>query len=558
MEKIFTVGFNGDKATHILEATHINCSGVATDAQIDAFVESNFCHALWSKVIITFQQDSISTALLVALHLRLTERLANKKFCPILLISPLSLESVLRLGGQYSSMLLTSGLQFLSSPSDGEITSAINNLTPLDASRYKSQFLDKVLIHTSTGRHSIANQWGAKVFDEVAGTNALDGHYSFVDLTSSLYYKFIRAKTIALAGNVAVPIHRKIKAKSKRILFIADEANKGWALVLQAIFELDKQDDFVIINQTVSSYEDLTKENKEIINSHFDIYLLDLRLNGDNEEDYIDPSSLSGMAILKKIKERNKGNQVIMFTASNKAWTFKAMLDEGANGYYVKESPELSLPFSFSLEAFDNFRQVCEECLSNGYLRQVASNLNVIKKTVDTEDWPLPDEFYNGQPDTYPSNSLQMIFKEADIIFSLLNTKNENRFTHSMLMLVKMLEELNKIYFSHPQPNNYLTFKDGLGLGFTHKQLGWQSRDDTKEGIRLEIVNSSKNQVHNILDRSGYEDESLYLLVEDLFEKRNNYIHPKNAQSVVTKENVLEWSEGLKTIFAYINNHSIN
>jgi DNA-binding NarL/FixJ family response regulator len=29
-----------------------------------------------------------------------------------------------------------------------------------------------------------------------------------------------------------------------------------------------------------------------------------------------------------------------MFTASNKAWNMKALLDAGADGYYIKESPE--------------------------------------------------------------------------------------------------------------------------------------------------------------------------------------------------------------------------
>lgn len=51
------------------------------------------------------------------------------------------------------------------------------------------------------------------------------------------------------------------------------------------------------------------------------------------------PDDMSGMNILKRIKQVNPGNQVIIFTASSKSWNLKALMDNGADEYYLKESP---------------------------------------------------------------------------------------------------------------------------------------------------------------------------------------------------------------------------
>lgn len=72
-------------------------------------------------------------------------------------------------------------------------------------------------------------------------------------------------------------------------------------------------------------------------------------MNGVQEEKVLSPNEFSGMKILKAIKAANQGIQVIMFTASNKAWNMKALLDAGADGYYIKESPEFAFPNSYSV-----------------------------------------------------------------------------------------------------------------------------------------------------------------------------------------------------------------
>ena len=98
---------------------------------------------------------------------------------------------------------------------------------------------------------------------------------------------------------------------------------------------------------------------------------LDLRLGGQQEERIYDTKAFSGMEILTVIKNVNRGRQVIMFTASNKAWNFKALLDPngGANGYYIKESPSFKFNESFSYKSIQTFKDEAITCYKRNYLK---------------------------------------------------------------------------------------------------------------------------------------------------------------------------------------------
>ena len=74
--------------------------------------------------------------------------------------------------------------------------------------------------------------------------------------------------------------------------------------------------------------------------ANYDVIFLDLRLL--KEEDKVNQisniSDFTGTKVLRKIKDINKGIQVIIFTASNKVWNIEKLLEIGANGYYIKEN----------------------------------------------------------------------------------------------------------------------------------------------------------------------------------------------------------------------------
>ncbi|MDZ7720323.1 MAG: hypothetical protein U5K72_16020 [Balneolaceae bacterium] len=101
------------------------------------------------------------------------------------------------------------------------------------------------------------------------------------------------------------------------------------------IFEENIDGQFQIIDESVYDYSELTDSSKKMIESgDFDLFLVDLRLKGDLEEN-LNTTKLSGSKIAKKIKTKNKGNQVVVFTASNKAWNMKALLEMYEDGYDI-------------------------------------------------------------------------------------------------------------------------------------------------------------------------------------------------------------------------------
>jgi CheY-like chemotaxis protein len=67
----------------------------------------------------------------------------------------------------------------------------------------------------------------------------------------------------------------------------------------------------------------------------YDLVILDLRLEK-AEDGQVPPQELSGIMLLRQIKETHPGIPVIIFTASQKAINYKEAIDKGASGYWIK------------------------------------------------------------------------------------------------------------------------------------------------------------------------------------------------------------------------------
>lgn len=288
----------------------------------------------------------------------------------------------------YSTLLQTKGVSFetpLYTPT------AVELMEPLSPVEYKAKFLDmiKILPNATEGRHSIANQWGADVLYRIVVGNETNNEL-IKKARRSLYFRYVWALSLGISdiediiheGEItSAPVSfKKIDATGKKILLIDDEADRGWFDVLCKMLPGST---VVPIKEQVPDYNSFSDYAKsEIESGKYDLIFLDLRMNGVAEEDTLSPNDFSGMKILKAIKEQNKGNQVIMFTASNKAWNMKALLDAGADGYYIKESPEYTFPTSYSES---NAHELCtsiSQCLENGYLRNVYSKVRQIKQLI--------------------------------------------------------------------------------------------------------------------------------------------------------------------------------
>jgi len=386
MEKIFTVGFSAEKVAD-LGFSNIDLPSLVEkdDSEIHNFIINKFKENEIEKLIFDLSINPVLVLKLV-FHIRLSlEELKSKSLLPILFTSTESFQTVIVKSGKWSSIFTTKGIYFAPL---SLVKIDIENIIPLKSNEYKNSFLDLIQISPDEidGKHSIANQWGAFALEQAANTNVLRNDENLKKTFNKLYFKYINAhlfdyklleKESHIKGTIYVGSVNTIEATAKKVLLIDDEADKGWDLVLRKIF---KNADFKVINEKVSDYNSFSNETKQLIeHGNFDLFLVDLRLNGIQEEEIIPIELFSGTNVLKEIKRQNKGNQVIIFTASNKAWNIKPLLDFGADGYYIKESPEYMFSAKISESNYLTFKMNVNSCFNRNYLKNIFNSIEKLK-----------------------------------------------------------------------------------------------------------------------------------------------------------------------------------
>jgi len=373
---------------------------------------------------------SYALAIRLSLHEKKSAALA-----PIIFMS--SLTPDIFKNSPYSTLLQTKGISFetpLYTPT------AVELIEPLTTKDYRPYFLDliKVKPNSTEGQHSIANQWGADVLNRIA-LGGETGNSLILNARKSLYFKYVNsltldAKTIEdICNNAVIETETTTMASidgcGKKILLIDDEAEKGWSDVLSKMI---KNVEIQTIHEKVPDYDSLSAESKSMIESNsYDLIFLDLRMNGIQEENVISTDEFSGMKILKSIKKKNRGVQVIMFTASNKAWNMKALIDAGADGYYIKESPEYAFPLKYSVSNTKSFCTNIKKCLERSYLKDIAGKIKTYKKELSNSDYDV--KFIN------------QVSVQLDVAYTLISTAiTQQQFAFAYISLEQILEIISE------------------------------------------------------------------------------------------------------------------
>ena len=425
-----------------------------SDLDIHHFVLSIFEEFDINKLVIEIDKYP-EKALKIAYHIRLSlPDLREKALTPIVFVSLNSVEQFFFNSTTVLSYIIaTDGVAFCSYSSVLDESKYIEALLP---ERYKARFLDliKILPDEKVGRHSLANVWGAFSIDSISKLNILKSAREFDKNITNLYFKSIIAqnfdynllKKSSLKQVTKIDLDSTsksymIEANSKRILLIDDEANKGWKQVLSRIFKISSNDDFVVIDENIEYYEKFSNKSKDIIeNTDFDLYLVDLRLNGIEEDQVTNTNAFSGMSVLKKIKSLNQGNQVIIITASNKAWNLKKLLEGGADGYYVKESPEYNFSEFIINQNYFEFKQVIMECFQKKFLKEldgIHKQMITYLKTSDYDDNEAFETFIK-------TISVQLNLSYSNTM--KIKLRDSNSFDIAFLSLFNILEIIVEYY----------------------------------------------------------------------------------------------------------------
>ena len=422
-----------------------------SDRKLDNWVKTKIPDTLKS-IIIPIELGSNNSmsidGLRIAMHLRLLDDNYSKRYVPIIFISNRDAWQIhqmcrdIRDKNHYDYLIGTKGTDFVR-PILEDILPVIENLVPLTFQEYTIDFYEhlKILPNEDTGKHSIANVWGVHRLAEITGHGKLfDNNNQINELLADLYFKYLTAFPKAIHGNKVNEIF--IESKGKNILLIDDEENKGWSELLKVLF---KDANFEFVKDCKTFLQDAESKALEKNSSDFlkwDLILLDLRLVSEEdlgENAYKNAGEYSGAKLLNKIKDNNQGSQVIIITASNKAWNMRELLDLGADGYYMKESPEYHQDFSFSKNNLTKFKDQIEDCYKKAFLKKVFTQLNSITKI-------CRDELSKKQIKYSLSISRSLIEKcDAQFfIFSKLlkDFPFELKFSFSTLMII--IEEIIK------------------------------------------------------------------------------------------------------------------
>lgn len=322
--------------------------------------------------------ENTELPLTIALYIRLMLHSCLKtSLSYISIVTELDIETYKGYGPQ-SMLLMTQKVDVVRINENQYIKDIIAITSPLTPNEYVEGFANLIKIEPKEkieGRHSIANEWGAYILAQ--SISAGDQNVTSRPLSTSEY--FLYSSIVSLTAlDVSKIIQRKyswhlesqIQVSNKfTYLLIDDEAGKGWSETLTLL--MPNATGRIWDIKTID-YSGLgTEIRKDVESCKFDIIFLDLRMNGIEEEKNTNPEDFSGMKILRAIKKVNPGIQVIMLTATNKSWNVKALLDAGADGYYMKESPEYHFPQKYTEQNTRALKNEIERCLQRVYLKDV-------------------------------------------------------------------------------------------------------------------------------------------------------------------------------------------
>ena len=391
----------------------------------------------------------------LAYHIRLTKSLHIKAYIPVVFIAE---ESVQFLGLTYPEplILFTPGIYLIKETiedyrkvlkwySEGNIKSLgnfdgfIKAITMSPPTNYQSH-------------HSVANEWSilrwAKVLNIPDSEKLLLGVKKNIE--SLLYYKFLLAKYPI--RNMPSSAEFDIIGKGK-VLYIDDEWNKGWEVVLNQLM-LSSSD--IIFETYKNDFKDKATEvilaecKQKIISSNPDIVLLDLRLSDSDFLSNTKSNELTGYKVLREIKLINPGIQVLIFTASNKVWNFTELQQAGADGFILKESPELSADADYSKGAIEKLASSLTVAFKMSFLKRVYLKTKEIEslKLIGTSEEEL--EFR-----TRLKNNLDIAFK------LLMETKYSIKyFKYAYLQLFQIIEDFIKLSYVFKEGSDSYVYID--------------------------------------------------------------------------------------------------
>ncbi len=316
-------------------------------------------------------------------------------------------------------------------------------LRDFDYDKFLEDF--KVELPETTTRHQIANEWGAFKLAYQAG---FDISY---EMPQTLFFKYLKAK---YGAQNKQPKQNRIFQRKIKVLLIDDNADKGWKEALEKLLPAD-------VKTIKNKLQILAKDDKKLAVTIDDFDLIFLDLYFPDYEDAERKNIGNAKKILKKLKEKNAAIPVIVFTASNKVWNLQKLEELGADGYFVKESPENASVSNFSEQNFKLFNEIVKSGYEKGkLLRPYWKAIRYIENNLLEQ---IRDQIRDQKKQKFKSRILERLKMFLGLLKRGLeqNKFNEKNFYYSdcelsFITLWSILNEVQEAYYQKSFPDEHL------------------------------------------------------------------------------------------------------
>lgn len=372
------------------------------------------------------------SGLILAHHIRLSssEKLRN---VPILFYGYIDQIKLLKLT-PFARILLTENVVYV------DLTKYDYNKIADAIKRFKirafdiNKFIETIELHPPANydtHHSIDNEYALIRWSKHIGCYDKLPEQFRKEFDSRLYFKYLNVKNNVEEINDKKQFSLSPQSKTT-ILLIDDEELKGWGVFYKSYFQFSPNLKLVcseIDFKNIQEKSILIEQIKEKINViKPDVVLLDLRLIDTDFEETIEPEQLTGIRVIETIKEVNRGIQVIVTTASNKAWNFNLAKQKGAYDFIIKDG------FDDPAKGIKRLKEAIEVCAKRAkFLKEVYSKIYDIKNLITN------NPYAHSNDDTFRkvlNNNLDLAFELLDLSIGIEGKERLTSFAYLQFFLL--------------------------------------------------------------------------------------------------------------------------
>lgn len=238
----------------------------------------------------------------------------------------------------------------------------------------------------------------------------------------------------------------------------------------------------------------------------------------------------------------------------------QALQEAGADGFIIKESPEMSVDPDFTSKSIKNIYKTIDDCLSMSFLKEVQIKINEIQTNIENH----PDK---------NENLFKRISNGIEIAYSLLSQSriHDKFFNFSYLAFFQLIEDFGNLYFEEgnmcyvkAKDNNHilvmeLKTQDGSNIkskefkaSVTYRLEPGKNYYEIKEGTYNGRIDTNC-KISNILIYLFGNKNSNFMNWNNLNHIRNTKAAHFNEQNFISTDELFKLIDFIEYIFNHQN-----